>query len=559
MSRRAHRGRATAGVPPADRRAVDPSWTTLGVACATLFLARFWLPAETADEGETLWVVVGWLGLAAMTAWVARRESRFAWRPGWPEIGVGVLVLAQCGSALSVRFTGGDQRAATNMQWEWVGVGVAFVLLRCWAAGEPERRRLAAVLLAVGLLLAGLGVWQRFVWYPSIQSDYREWEQLQSGAQGRTPEVNQRLDALRERLGPELLAMQGPSQAALRQRVLDSVEPFARFGLANTFAGVLAVVLVLLCGCRPRGGWAGRLVFITAMSLLAGVLVLTRSRTAWLAAVCGVTFFLSAQRAAVNGGSRWRAIAPKLLVGLLALLPLAAIAHVAGAIDPQELVEAPKSVLYRLQYWSATWPVIGDHPWLGVGPGNFRQHYLQYKLPEASEEISDPHNLVLDVWASGGVLALVGLLIVLGLAARRWMDALRGAGASASPAHNQRVDTPRSGGADAATRELSWSWLCVVGWLSFGLVYFVTYVCAFRSDSQLVWLAVGWLPAAWLATRLVSSASPAVLATASVAASLTLVVHLLTSGGIAMPVVTLLLLVTAFVLPGERRERAQPP
>src|SRR4029079_4411509 len=71
-----------------------------------------------------------------------------------------------------------------------------------------------------------------------------------------------------------------------------------------------------------------------------------------------------------------------------------------------------KSLRYRFEYWSSTWQMLQESTrnWLtGVGPGNFRQHYLQFKLPQSSEEIAAPHNLMLDVRANGGLLALAGL------------------------------------------------------------------------------------------------------------------------------------------------------
>ena len=58
--------------------------------------------------------------------------------------------------------------------------------------------------------------------------------------------------------------------------------------------------------------------------------------------------------------------------------------------------------------------MIAAHPWLGCGPGNFQEAYTLYKLPEASEEIADPHNFLLEVWATAGTPAAVGLLAVLG-------------------------------------------------------------------------------------------------------------------------------------------------
>ncbi len=79
------------------------------------------------------------------------------------------------------------------------------------------------------------------------------------------------------------------------------------------------------------------------------------------------------------------------------------------------LSEAGKSLGYRLEYWQATWAMIGDHPWFGCGPGNFQDAYMRYKLPQASEEIQDPHNLFFEVWATAGTPAMLALLAVLGL------------------------------------------------------------------------------------------------------------------------------------------------
>ncbi len=73
---------------------------------------------------------------------------------------------------------------------------------------------------------------------------------------------------------------------------------------------------------------------------------------------------------------------------------------------------------YRLQYWRGTAKVIVAAPWFGVGPGNFRPHYLQHKLAETSEEISDPHNFVLDVVANAGVPGALALLLLAGVLLR---------------------------------------------------------------------------------------------------------------------------------------------
>jgi len=61
--------------------------------------------------------------------------------------------------------------------------------------------------------------------------------------------------------------------------------------------------------------------------------------------------------------------------------------------------------------------MIARFPLRGVGPGNFQDYYTQFKLPEASEEVGDPHNFVLEVWATAGTLAFLALVAVLAIVA----------------------------------------------------------------------------------------------------------------------------------------------
>ena len=63
----------------------------------------------------------------------------------------------------------------------------------------------------------------------------------------------------------------------------------------------------------------------------------------------------------------------------------------------------------------------GESPGVLAGVWSRQFHsglYLLHKLPEASEEIHDPHNFLLEVWASGGPIALAALVFGLALAFR---------------------------------------------------------------------------------------------------------------------------------------------
>ncbi len=68
------------------------------------------------------------------------------------------------------------------------------------------------------------------------------------------------------------------------------------------------------------------------------------------------------------------------------------------------------SMLVRWQYWLASAKMYADHPFTGVGPGNFAHFYTHYKPAAALESVADPHNFLLSVLTQYGPLGLVGFL-----------------------------------------------------------------------------------------------------------------------------------------------------
>jgi len=71
------------------------------------------------------------------------------------------------------------------------------------------------------------------------------------------------------------------------------------------------------------------------------------------------------------------------------------------------------SMLVRWQYWNASAKMYADHPFAGVGPGNFKNFYSYYKPPEALEAIADAHNFPLSILTQYGPLGLVGFLAMI--------------------------------------------------------------------------------------------------------------------------------------------------
>jgi hypothetical protein len=68
------------------------------------------------------------------------------------------------------------------------------------------------------------------------------------------------------------------------------------------------------------------------------------------------------------------------------------------------------SMLVRWQYWLAAAKMYADHPFTGVGPGNFAHFYTRYKPAAALESVADPHNFLLSVLTQYGPLGLIGFL-----------------------------------------------------------------------------------------------------------------------------------------------------
>ncbi|MGH7214008.1 MAG: hypothetical protein ACREIT_04525, partial [Tepidisphaeraceae bacterium] len=66
--------------------------------------------------------------------------------------------------------------------------------------------------------------------------------------------------------------------------------------------------------------------------------------------------------------------------------------------------------------------VFTAHPIAGVGWANFGYHYLGERLPEASEEIKDPHNLFVRAFVE---LGLMGGVLIIAWLTRTWWELTR--------------------------------------------------------------------------------------------------------------------------------------
>ena len=512
---------------------------------ALLVVARAYYPSEDAETGSGLvWVLLLLMvtGLA-IVANLVTGVTRFRW--SWVDLSVVVLVVL-------VGFSAGhaaDRRAAITMAWEWGGMGLLYLLTRSLPRTRAESSALGLVLIATAVAVATYGLYQASVEFPVIRHQFEQNPAMVLAQLGITPGT--------------------ASAESFKQRLMYSNEPFSTFALANSLAGfivgpLLVLMAIGLANLRREGGdrpwWGLALSTLPGLALLV-CLLLTKSRSAYVGFLLGLVILAWANRSVVP--RRWL-IGVGVGLGLL-LTALVGVGVASRQLDIQILSEAKKSLGYRWEYWVGTWGIITGAPspfapdahatggmlgigstdpqvptppafWWGVGPANFASPYLQHKLPQASEEIKDPHNALLEVWSEAGFWAMLAFGI-----------ALVGGAALILVAGQSRTDTVEL--ASPITDEVG-GWLAPkgTGWLVAmgGLGWFGVWALGqlnpvTQADMTFRWLVLG---ASWMATILLVgpiATRRGVPAVGMGAAFVALAVELQAAGGIGVPSVAMVL------------------
>ncbi|MCB0001044.1 MAG: O-antigen ligase family protein [Anaerolineae bacterium] len=232
----------------------------------------------------------------------------------------------------------------------------------------------------------------------------------------------------------------GPDEFVLMGRFLRAYgtfrqpNPFAGYlGLAAPLAASLAIWAWtasrasrrpqsrLIIDVAPRR-WQQAALPLAALIICLGVLV-SWSRGAWLglAAALVVVLLAHARRAAPVLILAAVAVAAVVVVfGLADLLPPSITARIGdlgsylGIVDVTraEVTDASFSVVERLAHWQAAINMWTDHPWLGVGPGNYAVAYEAYRLPRWQDALGHAHNVYLNVAGESGLLGLLSYLVL---------------------------------------------------------------------------------------------------------------------------------------------------
>ena len=217
---------------------------------------------------------------------------------------------------------------------------------------------------------------------------------------------------------------------------------FATFGQPNPFAGYLDVTVPLLAALtgawmfRPResrgrefraGWWVG----IVSLAALLGVAVdgATQSRGGWLGMAIGVGVVIWLLGGLVRLGGT--VVALVVLASVLAS-PIGAsvgarLSEGSFAIDGSgEVTTQNFAVRERLAHWEAGVRMAVEHPWLGVGAGNFNAEFRdatqvwRFRIPRGHA-----HNAYIQAAAQTGLLGLTAYLVLVGSVGVRLCQRLR--------------------------------------------------------------------------------------------------------------------------------------
>ncbi len=498
------------------------SHTLLLGTSVMLIVATPLIPSEAAVAfGSHVVLTMAWLVLTV--AWLFRclLDEKPVWHIGPTGVTLMVFLGVHSLSAV-VMMHQGHGRPTLNALWLWISLGMTFLAVRQLARRGIEQRALVSVLIAMAVGFSAYGLFQTTFVYPQQRARYRANPDRVLNEAGAYAPVG------------------SPQRHHFEDR-LASTEPTGPFALTNSLAGFLVPSLVLLAGLAVpvwrvlrtlrRGAALGACGGMVAVAgIVFACLLLTKSRSGFLAALVGLGL-LGVSNAVPRSWLRW----PWLAGGVVSLVVIGVGVTLFGGLDRQVLTEAPKSLLYRFQYWQASAAMIEDHPWLGCGPGNFKDYYTHYKLPEASETIADPHNFLVEVAATAGLPAL-GLFALVGgvWLGRAWRSRVRPAVVAEKPL------------GDLAPMEGAGTLKSV--YLGAGAGFLLAYPAGWAGGQSLaldflwvmlpcslltIWLLQGWVQRGTLAAR------PMLIAVVA------LLVNLLAAGGIGLPGVAELLWVLA--------------
>jgi O-antigen ligase len=115
-------------------------------------------------------------------------------------------------------------------------------------------------------------------------------------------------------------------------------------------------------------------------------------------------------------------LVPDVVLGrLTSFLPFVGVGDIAAI----EITDANYASLERLAHWQSALAMWRDHPWTGIGLGNYEAVYARYALPKWPYALGHAHNYYLNIAAETGLPGLLAYLTLWALASLQAWRAVR--------------------------------------------------------------------------------------------------------------------------------------
>lgn len=184
----------------------------------------------------------------------------------------------------------------------------------------------------------------------------------------------------------------------------------------NTYAAMLVLLGIVAAGvviesCRQRQKLPLNIALALMIIPVAWLIWKTQSKAAYVTPILAIIAFtlLAIFPRQIHRFRRWIYTAI-LIVFVLCSAYLVHYGTVHGNLHND-------SMNFRWKYWVASSKLFEQHPVLGIGWNGFGDRYLAVRLPSASEEIKDPHDMFVRVFVE---LGLIGGVIFVGFLALAW-------------------------------------------------------------------------------------------------------------------------------------------
>jgi O-antigen ligase len=362
-------------------------------AAAMVYVAYWPYDSIEVQQGAARYVVA-WLLVTAIVALVSFPRvltadvivDGLAWSmAGWMAI------------SLYAQHEQANVRLGVNECGWWLATAAVITVSRRVATDRVTTLALLRLFAVVAVGVAIYGWHQWWIGIPKMIADYQ-----------RDPE------AMLEQVG--IVAEKGSAMRVVFENRLYDGGPTGTFALANSMAVMLLGGLVVVTGlyivARPTLARVQQFVYLAAVAIVFGMVIVSRSRSAVLAfllLVAWVGVMQFRQRA-----GRWmRALRLRSLLIVIGSMLVVGGGLLYALRGTEWLEQAPASVAIRLNYWRASLGMLSDSPWFGVSPGQFKASYESYRAAASNEQISDPHQFLLQIATAGGLPALAILVVMI--------------------------------------------------------------------------------------------------------------------------------------------------